>query len=148
MSCCSSPNPLSSGAKPQCPRDRTSGKPVQLITLKALLTPSALATLDAQSYYRFCDSPNCSVVYFSTQGQIFTTDDLQVPVFQKNRDEDVPVCYCFGWTRQRIYNTHEQGLILESIMAHIKAGRCGCEMNNPQGSCCLGNMRSLMVRSS
>lgn len=27
---------------------------------------------------------------------------------------------------------------------HIKADRCGCEVNNPQGSCCLGNVSAFI----
>lgn len=30
---------------------------------------------------------------------------------------------------------------ISSIKTHIKAKRCGCEVNNPQGDCCLGNVR-------
>ncbi len=29
----------------------------------------------------------------------FAAGDLKVPVFQKDSDMDVPVCYCFDWTR-------------------------------------------------
>ncbi|OLN33052.1 hypothetical protein DSOL_1163 [Desulfosporosinus metallidurans] len=33
---------------------------------------------------------------------------------------------------------------LEEITAHTKAGRCGCEVNNPEGSCCIGNLKHLL----
>jgi hypothetical protein len=29
---------------------------------------------------------------------------------------------------------------LNTIRQNIKENRCGCEVNNPQGSCCLGNI--------
>lgn len=144
--CCPSLSPKDSKSRWQrlCPQDGTKGKPIQLITLKSLLLPVALEQLDSASAYGFCASPNCSVVYFSEQGQTFTIDDLKVPVFQKDFNEDISVCYCFGWSRQRIRKDFSQSVksnVVDIITAHIKAKRCGCEVNNPQGSCCLGNVR-------
>lgn len=131
-----------------CPQDQSQGKPVNLITLKSLLIPQALERLNAQASYRFCRSADCPIVYFSTAGDTFTTDDLKVPVFQKNPGQGVPVCYCFGWTRQRIQQNleqQEQTSAIAAITAHIQTGRCGCEVNNPQGSCCLKNVRDYIA---
>ncbi|MFS8866610.1 putative iron-sulfur cluster-binding metallochaperone [Synechococcus sp. H65.1] len=132
-----------------CPRSGEQGIPVQLITLKSLLCPRALAQLNADSSYAFCQDPICPVVYFSEQGQSFGVDDLKVPVFQKESGEDVPVCYCFAWTRRRIRqelqgSTTPQAILAE-IAAHIKARRCGCQVNNPQGFCCLENVRQVIL---
>lgn len=130
-----------------CPQCGNPGKRVQLITLKSLLVPSALEKVDSTGRHHFCKDAGCPVVYFSEQGHTFTTDDVQVPIFQKDDREDVPVCYCFGWSRQRIRDAQmqaEPSQVVDSITAHIKAGRCGCEVNNPQGSCCLGNVRSYL----
>ncbi|MGQ9873055.1 putative iron-sulfur cluster-binding metallochaperone [Leptodesmis sp.] len=127
-----------------CPHDRSQGKPVKVLILKSLLVPQSLERLNPQVDYQFCSSANCPVVYFSAAGDVFTTDDLKVPVFQKDPGQEVPVCYCFGWTRQRIQQDLEQQgqtSAIAAITAHIKAGRCGCEVNNPQGSCCLKNVR-------
>jgi hypothetical protein len=131
----------------QCPYDQSQGKPVNLITLKSLLTPPALERLNSQATYRFCNSTNCPIVYFSASGDTFATGDLTVPVFQKDPGHEVPICYCFGWTRQRIQQDLEQTRqtsAIATITAHIKAGRCGCEVNNPQGSCCLKNVSDYM----
>lgn len=154
MDCCCCPEPTEgdraiTGNRPteQCPYDQSQGKPVKLITLKSLLTPPALEQLDSQATYRFCSSIDCPIVYFSAEGDTFTTDDLKVSVFQKNPGQEVPVCYCFGWTRQRIQHDLEQTgqtSAIAVITAHIKAGRCGCEVNNPQGSCCLKNVRDYL----
>jgi len=150
--CCPSLSNKESGSRWQrlCPQDGTKGKPVQLITLKSLLVPVALEQLNPATAYGFCPSPNCSVVYFSEQGQTFTTADLKVSVFQKNVNEDVSVCYCFGWSRQRIreeLNQSGESNAVDIITTHIKAKRCGCEVNNPQGSCCLENVR-LVVKQT
>jgi hypothetical protein len=131
---------------PICPSNGSTGKPIQTITLKSLLIPSALENLNANTAYYFCAAPDCPIVYFNEEGQIFSTEQVKVPVFQKDRGLNVPVCYCFGWSRSRI----QQEIIKTgkssaetNIRSHIQAKRCGCEVNNPQGSCCLGNVRQL-----
>ena len=144
MSQCCCPPSSANETSFTCPQGNNRGKPVQRITLKSLLRPSALERLEPQSDYRFCDTPECPVVYFSPQGDTFTTQDLKVPVFQKDNGNDVYVCYCFGWSRQRLQNelvTIGQSTAIDCITAHIKAKRCGCEVNNPQGSCCLINVK-------
>ena len=129
-----------------CPVSKTKGKSVKLITLKSLLTPKALATLDAQQTYYFCKDTACEVVYFSKE-KSFSIKDLKVKVHQKDKSKDVPVCYCFDWTPNNITQAAEVSeleQVASSISAHIKAGRCGCEVNNPQGSCCLGNVNAVV----
>jgi hypothetical protein len=128
----------------QCPVCQEKGKGVLLITLKAMLKPDALETIETESSYVFCSNPACEVVYFSDE-QTYGKDTLKVPVFQKDHALDVPVCYCFGWTRERLiqavkYNQHP----IDHIRHHIQANRCGCEVNNPQGACCLGNVSTFL----
>ena len=142
--------PFSANAwQPLCPRSGEQGIPIQLTTLKSLLSPTALEQLNANGSYAFCRDPLCPVVYFSEEGQSFGVDDLKVPVFQKESGEDVPVCYCFGWTRRRIWQelrgSKTPQAILEEIADHIKTRGCGCQVNNPQGFCCLENVRQVIL---
>lgn len=122
-----------------CPFCNTKGKPVQIVTLKSLLLPDALERLKPDTAYNFCASSNCEVVYFNNHHNVFNTRDLKVPVFQKDNRPDTPVCYCFGWTYERIVKTGKH-TVASNISEHVRANRCGCEVNNPQGSCCLGNV--------
>ena len=113
-----------------------------MITLKALLTPSALASLEPAQAHRFCPERTCEVVYFSPLRR-YRRAEVKVPVYQKDPAISVPVCSCFGQTRADLKEAHQQGRgqeTVETIQQHIKAGRCGCEVNNPQGRCCLGNV--------
>ena len=134
-----------------CPKNGTKGKRVQTITLKSLLIPSALESLNPDVAYYFCETSDCPVVYFNEKGQIFSIEQVKVPVFQKDKGLNVSVCYCFGWSRDRI----QQEIIQTSkstaetnIRSHIQAGRCGCEVNNPQGSCCVANIRAIVRQLS
>lgn len=37
---------------------------------------------------------------------------------------------------------------VELIRENIRENRCGCEVNNPQGSCCLGNVITYIRKMS
>lgn len=114
----------------QCPGCHQKGKSIQTITLKALLQPTALETIHAESTYSFCSNSSCKV---------------KVSVFQKDDALDVPVCYCFGWTRERLTKAvQENQYPIKHIREQVQAKRCGCEINNPQGACCLGNVTTFI----
>jgi hypothetical protein len=144
LSCCSpGPTPEAQSAD-RCPQSETKGRKVPVITPKSLLRPDALVRLAPDVQHYFCSDSGCEVVYFSVNGT-YHRHELKGPVYQKDDGADVPVCYCFGWTRATITDAAALGEadeVAPSISAHIKAGRCGCEVNNPQGACCLGNVIS------
>jgi len=116
---------------------------VDLVTVKALLTGNALRRLDGKEY-RFCPERDCDVVYFDREADsVFDKRDLRVRVGQKESEDPIPVCYCFEITtadlREDIATTGEAG-IPKMIAEEVKAGHCACEVRNPQGTCCLGNV--------
>lgn len=122
------------------------GRNVDPITVKALLRPEALARLSAPAH-RFCPTASCPVVYFG-EGEAFDREDVAVPVFQKEPAGDRTVCYCFAITEADLrHETVETGrsTAAQRITAHVKAGRCACEIKNPQGSCCLGNVAAVVT---
>lgn len=115
------------------------------MTLKALLRPEALATLSSGPHL-FCASPACPVVYFGA-GDVFRRGDVLVPVYQKEPHGRRTVCYCFDVTEDRILREFEEGGASPSaqrVRALVRENRCACELRNPQGGCCLGNIAALM----
>ncbi|MDX1522993.1 MAG: hypothetical protein R3264_15295 [Anaerolineae bacterium] len=131
----------------KCPACEQKGRKVDSITLKSMLDVSLLALRDVA--YLFCRTSDCSVVYFSADGaQSFTKDQIRVPVHQKEPDNDaVPVCYCFRHSPASIraeFLTTGQSTVVEEINSGIQAGHCACEVRNPQGNCCLGNVRAVV----
>jgi hypothetical protein len=132
-----------------CPECQQKGKAVQGQTVKALLSVS-LRLVHATAYY-FCRTQSCPVVYFSADGaSTFTTAQLRERVYQKEPEtDDVPVCYCFKHTVGEIRNAlpEAQAAIIAEINAGIQADQCACDLRNPQGSCCLGNVRGLIKSS-
>jgi hypothetical protein len=131
-----------------CPECGKVGKPIQGQTIKALLSVSLRQLQDVK--YLFCRTHDCPVVYFSAHGkQIFTIEQVRERVYQKEPEaEDIFVCYCFRHTVGDLHaaSPRERVVILDDINAGINAGQCACDLRNPQGSCCLGNVRSLIKR--
>jgi hypothetical protein len=109
-----------------------------------MLRPEALARLSAPEH-RFCPTATCPVVYFGYE-EVFCREELLVPVFQKEPAGNRTVCYCFGETEGSIRKEIEETghpMASERIAALVKADRCACEVRNPQGSCCLGNIATV-----
>jgi hypothetical protein len=129
-----------------CPDCSEAGRPVQGQTVKALLAVSLRAVGDAD--YLFCRTPTCAVVYFAIDGShVFTTEQVRERVYQKVPDQaGVFICYCFRHTvgDVRGATTEGQAALIADINAGIQAGQCACDLRNPQGSCCLGNVRTLI----
>jgi hypothetical protein len=131
----------------ECPVTKTSSRKVQKRTLEHLLDPKALDRLRDVQYY-YCTDPTCEVVYFSNEDvPTFSANDINVKVFAKDGGNDVNVCYCFDWTRGRIKDqigaTGRSTAALE-IAREVKAGRCECDIKNPKGECCLGDVNAFV----
>ena len=128
-----------------CPECGKVGKSVQGQTVKAVLSVSLGEVRDLN--YLFCRTQTCPVVYFSADGeQTFILEQVRERVYQKEPEaEDVFICYCLRHTigDLRTASPQERIGILNDINAGINAGQCACDVRNPQGSCCLGNVRAM-----
>lgn len=147
MSCCA----LAGFVGPEdCPICGARGKPVARATLERLLRPERLHELIDSPFY-FCETPECDVVYYAEEGRrLFDKDDLEVRVGVKERDDPIPVCYCFGYSERDIaedVQTHGRSTIYETIKDNVRAGLCACEVTNPSGRCCLGNVQKAIQKA-
>ena len=129
-----------------CPRCEHKGSPVQGQTVKAIVSVTLRSVTNGQYY--FCRNDSCPVVYFTSDGSsVFTTGDVRERVYQKEPNaDDVLVCYCFRHTvgDLRGASVDQRAEILNDVNAGIQADQCACDLRNPQGSCCLGNVRALI----
>ena len=142
--CCDLHPPRACSPTP-CPACGKTGRRVARLTLGALLKAERRPAIPAQQEECcYCPTPTCEVVYFLPGRPLFRKDDLSVRVGVKEPgDPTAPVCYCFGWTPEKILaELVETGrsTVIKRIKAQVKAGNCYCEVTNPQGSCCLGNV--------
>lgn len=143
--CCALVDPPESSTNVgTCPGCGQWGRQVALMTVQAQVAFS-LRKLAAAGY-RFCATPGCTVVYYAAGAPPIVHSQLRERVFQKEAAGDVLVCYCFRHSvvalQQRDSARH--AAILADIVAGTRRGQCACELRNPQGSCCLGNVRQLL----
>ncbi len=121
-----------------------------MLTVRSLVRHLPLG-MPLTQYY-FCEARDCDVVYFAldSQAPIFRRGDLLVRVGAKAGADPIQICYCFGFTRQDIENEITktgQSTVADRIAAEVKAGNCACEVKNPSGKCCLGDV-TRVVRDS
>ena len=131
-----------------CPITGTSGSRVRLQTVKATISDLSLRRLRPATYY-FCPEPTCDVVYFSEQGELYSKHDVRTTVWQKEPIGDRLFCYCFGENEQTIALEIEAtgtSLALDRVAEHVRLGRCACDIRNPRGVCCLGDLKAAVAR--
>jgi hypothetical protein len=140
MTCCDVPGQnVAEGACGSC---GAKGIQVPAITAKALMTADGLRR-GIPKAPRFCSSAECPVVYFDdVSSRRVEEQELSVPVYAKHpRQASVPVCYCFGYTVSMVdagANASER--VSEVVRHEVASGHCACEVKNPKGTCCLGDI--------
>jgi hypothetical protein len=122
------------------------------LTLGALLKADRRSQIPNQQEFCFCKTATCDVVYFLSGRALFRKDDLAVRVGLKELDDPtIPVCHCFGLTPEKIraeLETTGNSTVMDQIKAQVRAGNCYCEVTNPQGSCCLGNVAKAVQQAT
>jgi Zinc binding domain len=150
MADCCCPEPRLNDGSAGCGECGTAGRPVAAVTVKVMLTVSALRRYE-HHVYRLCPDPRCAVVYFGEDGSVFTTSDVRERIWQKEPPGRRTVCYCFGENESDIAAEIERRGYSEAVQrvrTHIAAGRCACEIRNPRGACCLGDVIAAVERLS
>ena len=124
-----------------CPVCGNAGRKVSALTLDNHIPESLREGFGNEA--AFCANPACDVVYCNSDGRVIHTGETVLPVTVKEPGDEVPVCYCFNFTRadlRRDLDTTGATSIPDEISTGIQEGRCDCERKNPQGVCCLGNV--------
>lgn len=132
-----------------CPSCGSQGQQVSIATVGAMARIEVEAPRLSDPSYGLCLNPACRVVYFGSKGSILEKSDVRVVVGFKEATSDAPVCYCFGHTWESILREISRtgrSTVGEQIAREVKAGRCACEVKNPSGACCLGEV-GRVVRS-
>lgn len=147
--CCCAGLPTSTEPSSSCPVSHTPGKPVDLQTVKSLLCENGLRRLRTASPHRFCPEPDCDAVYFDEAGSVYRRADIRVRVWEKEPFGSRVLCYCFGENEADIQTeimTTGRTDAVTRVRDHIAAGRCACEVRNPRGVCCLGDLMNAVKR--
>ena len=148
-----------------CPFCQKKGRRVSQQTIKSLLKPELADDLDVKEQptccstsepsgcntnsssdtgWRFCDSTNCDVVYFSTsENSVFLKPQIRVEVGVKETSGNRPLCYCFGHSVETIkqeLRSKGESESLATIRKMMNDPGCSCSTKNPSGNCCLGSV--------
>lgn len=141
--CCSAPRVPAAGADAACHRCASKGARVTLVTVKSLLTPIALARLTPALPFCVCLGPTCPVVYFTDAGLEYTKADVRAVPWQKQPLGHRCFCHCFDESEPSMLRELAETRRCDAVQRvrdHIAADRCACEVRNPRGTCCLGDL--------
>ena len=146
--CCLISDVTKAPPRADCPESGTISRKIQHRTIEHLVKPELVDKILASQYY-YCAAADCPIVYFSQDGASkFNTEDIQLAVLAKDQGKDVNVCYCFDWTRGRIEEEiRETGVSTASqkIAEKVRASLCECDIKNPKGTCCLGDINRVVT---
>jgi Zinc binding domain len=123
-----------------CPVCHVMGLPLPTLTVKSLVRDHM--RVDAASGYSFCRAPGCDVVYFSFVVTFYKAD-LKVRVGIKESADPIPLCYCFDYEMRMLKNDVRatgKSPIPDRIKSEVQSGYCACNVKNPSGRCCLGDV--------
>ncbi len=135
-----------------CPSCGAPGRRVSEITVKAQATVEGRWRFTPGAEWRFCATVGCPVVWYPTADPAappLTREYARGPLGQKEPGPDALVCHCFEVTERDLAAALAEGretAVTDSIREGTRSGRCACEVLNPQGSCCLGNVSQALQR--
>ena len=136
---CCTPQPK---GKEICPNCGEKAKGVLGKTVAHLVKEESKSRLDSFDGFYYCKTPTCKTVYFR-EDTVLTQEDMSVVVGLKDGATPATVCYCFDWTKEKIKAELEatgKTTALEDIKAKMENPGCSCEVLNPSGGCCLGDV--------
>ena len=127
-----------------CPGCHSTGQPVGPETLDAQLPDDVRRSLAESAY--FCPDGLCDVVYY---------DDYDATVGRKQfahlipiKDADAPICSCFGVRREDIELDVEEGSVVRTKAAILKAqsDEARCKTKAPNGRSCVQEMQRYYLK--
>lgn len=138
--CCTSPRRPARPAP--CPVSGFQSKPVPWLTVAALTRDA----VPPKQPLWLCRDTGCELVFFG-QDSALTVADLNVAPGFKTRSDGL-VCYCFQHRRSDLEHdlaTGRETTTMDAVRAQVRAGNCACEVRNPTGACCLGDLQRTLA---
>ncbi len=131
-----------------CPRCGATGRSVKPVTIQSLVKPRALGEVSNTSGFHYCGTLSCEVAHFQPgTGNLILKGQVPVRIGDKETSAPRTVCYCFGHAVEEIeaeVAATGHSTVPDEITEKCRRGLDRCEETNPQGACCLGNVRRTM----
>ena len=96
------------------------------------------------SAWRFCRNRTCPVSYFAASEKSAVQLGALTSPFSKSSSPNRMLCFCFEHTAAQIAAAPS---LQATIVAACRAGKAACELKNPEGRCCLGQVAAV-IRSA
>jgi len=126
---------------------KSKSKSVSYKTILMILTFEQLKR-SKESKYFYCSNPNCNVVYFSNELElVYNKNDVRLKIGIKETKKSKLICYCFDITEKQIKDELKligKSTIPNFITEKIKHKLCACNIKNPSGKCCLGDVKNII----
>ena len=138
---------LPDGPAPVCPLTGLPTLPVARSTVLAIATVPDVP----ETSFGFCGVNTCEVVYVGADGMLIEKDQLKVRVGAKETSDPKPVCYCWGFDERQIvedFRQYGRSTVRSYVQDQVQAGRCRCELTNPSGRCCLGDIGRAIAKAT
>ncbi len=92
--------------------------------------------------YSFCPNSECDVVYFHNK-ETFTTNMINKEIgLKKNSSPKGIICYCYNYPLSELYDE----AIIAKIKIRIENYGSRCDIRNPNGRCCLKEIRCMQKK--
>lgn len=138
---CCADTPAAAAGVSSCPGCGFRGPSVEYTTVASLV----LGPVPARQKLWLCRARDCETVYFGNAGARLRVPELRfLPAF-KSESPEALLCYCFLHSRMEIESELRQSgtsTVVDRIAAKVRARECACEVRNPSGQCCLGEVRA------
>ena len=128
-----------------CPNCGRRGKPVGSETIHALVRPGREPSGGFPDGFTCLNPRDATLYFFAGEPEPITKEDVGVRVGFKEEESPHLVCYCFEHTQEAIQEEYQrlgESLIEADIREKVVGGLCSCEVKNPTGRCCLGEVRA------
>ena len=120
-----------------CPKCGLPALGVNVEVVKYNVVESLKDSIILKNKWSVCVNPACDCSYFSKTREL-STADLNVPLFFKDKTDNVPICYCSNLTRGEIAAAVKNGCRnIDDVQNYTQKNITGmCEERNPLGKCC------------
>lgn len=133
-----------------CPVCGKEGIEVKKLTVKSLVNEEEQNNVIGDTY-NICTDADCDIVYFNVEnGEIYSKNQVSVPIWFKKNANPKYACYCSKVTEAEVIDAvKNHGAKTVADVNHITGAMkdANCKENNPLGVCCHHIIQDIIDRN-